>query len=114
MATNIECIWTGRSGIKYTYYVYDLPISFEKVDGNYIYCKIVNNGWVPVYIGQGDLADRVGPKHHKAHCIYLKGATHIHVHTNTIEKSRIAEESDLLANYTQAYEPTGCNEKTGG
>lgn len=109
------CNWNGASGKTYLYHVHTLPFSFDsKQDGNYIYTKIVNNKWTPIYIGQGDLGDRVGPNHHQANCINNKGATHVHAHLNPVEQNRTNEESDLLASYTNSYKPNGCNEKIGG
>lgn len=107
--------WIGASGTKYKYHIWDLPVDFKpNQDGNYIYSKRnENNKWVPIYIGQGDLKDRV-ENHHQAACIKRKGATHIHVHLNSKKEDRIKEEKDLLANYNNAYQPTGCNEKEGG
>ncbi|MFH2103560.1 MAG: hypothetical protein ABIJ39_09445 [Chloroflexota bacterium] len=106
--------WIGASGKSYSYIVWPLPANFNpNQNGNYIYTKFVNNQWIPIYIGQGDLKDRT-ENHHKAACIRNKGATHIHVHLNALEANRLAEERDLLAKYTNAYEPSGCNEKTGG
>jgi len=109
------CQWSGASGAQYTYYIWELPASFNKdQDGNYIYAKKNAEGkWVPIYIGQGDLKDRT-EDHHQAACISRKGATHIHVHLNASEEDRLAEERDLLAHYTNAYQPAGCNEKQGG
>ncbi len=104
------------SGTPFTYYVYQLPITFNpNQDGNYIFAKTNSeNKWVPIYIGEGDLASRVGDSHHQATCIRNKGATHVHVHLNGNEQARKSEEADLLARYTNAYTPNGCNEKTGG
>ncbi len=115
MADHPTCKWSGASGTKYTYYILELPASFnENQDGNYIYSKKNSEGkWVPIYIGQGDLKDR-RENHHQAACISRKGATHIQVHLNAKEQDRLDEEDDLLANYTNAYKPTGCNEKKGG
>ena len=109
-----ELYWTGKSGTKYGYWSKQLPFSCNPgQDGNYIFAKIVNNVWVPIYIGQGDLHDRVNdPTHYK--CATGKGATHVHVHTNTKEQDRLNEESDLLAGHSNAYAPTGCNQKVGG
>ncbi len=108
----VICGWVGKSGTRYPYFVYSLPESFkEGGDGNYIYAKLVESKWRPIYIGQGDLGERVSPNHHKAKCIADKGATHVHAHLNSKESDRLAEEKDLLVNYSQAYEPTGCNEK---
>ena len=115
MAERETCTWTGASGTTYTYYVYKLPFTFsENQDGNYIYCKPVDNKWRPIYIGQGDLGDRVSDNHHKADCIKENGTTHVHGHLNAKEADRKAEESDLLESYPQAYEPKGCNKKEGG
>ena len=110
------CDWIGASNTKYTYEVHELPVSFEKnTDGNYIYAKVSSqNKWVPIYIGQGDLGDRVSDDHHQAACIKSKGPTDVHVHLNAKEQERLDEESDLLDRYTNAYKPKGCNEKAGG
>lgn len=115
MAEKPTVNWIGASGKSYTYHVWPLPVDFNpNQNGNYIYSKLSqDNKWIPVYIGQGDLKDRT-EHHHKAACIRSKGATHVHVHTNSVEANRLAEERDLLANYTYAYDPYGCNEKTGG
>lgn len=110
------CTWMGRSGTDYQFFIYALPASFDPAqDGNYIYAKKNAEGrWVPVYIGQGDLGERCGATHHKAACIRKKGATAFHCHLNGDENRRRAEEADLLARYTNAYEPQGCNERLGG
>lgn len=109
-----KCIWTGDSGTKYTYYVYPRGTSVTgERDGNYVYAKLNSaNQWVPVYFGEGDLTQRAGSNgsnHHRKECIDLKGATHVHMHLNANKDQRRAEEKDLLANYTNALEPNGCN-----
>jgi hypothetical protein len=116
MAEHPTCIWTGASGAAYTYYIWQLPANFDpNQEGNYIFPKKNTEGrWVPIYIGEGDLAARVSDSHHQGACIKNKGATHAHVHLNGTEKARQAEEADLLARYTNAYKPNGCNEKLGG
>ena len=116
MADHPTCVWIGASGAKYTYHVWPRhPDIGANQDGNYIYAKTNAQGqWVPVYIGQGDLSVRTTKNHHRAKCIDTKGATAVHVHLNAKEADRLAEEKDLLANYSQAYEPTGCNVKEGG
>lgn len=116
MAEHDKCTWTGGSGTEYTYFVWSLPVNFNADQaGNYIFSKKNDKGlWVPIYMGQGDLADRVRDIHHQAPCIKGKGATHVHVHLNPRERDRTAEEEDLLARYTNAYAPNGCNVKEGG
>ena len=107
--------WKGYSGKIYTYFTYILPADFDpNQPGNYIFSRQNTQGtWLPIYIGQWDLNDRVN-FHHQIECIRQKGATHFHCHKNSIENDRLEEESDLLANHSQAYKPTGCNELPGG
>ncbi|MFI5091970.1 MAG: hypothetical protein ACHQIK_00865 [Candidatus Acidiferrales bacterium] len=116
MGENPKCIWTGQSGAQYTYFIHALPVAFNTGQpGNYIYSRMNDQGkCVPIYIGEGDLADRVGDGHHQAACIKRKGATHVHAHLNANQKDRTDEETDLLARYTNAYKPNGCNEREGG
>lgn len=110
------CNWTGASGTVYNYAILKLPVDFaEGEEGNYIHAKRNATGqWVPIYIGEGDLAHRASHSHHQAACIETKGATHIHAHRRPDAKARKAEEQDLLERHTDAYEPVGCNEKPGG
>jgi hypothetical protein len=110
------CNWKGASGTSYNYHIHELPVGFNpNQPGNYIFTKLNSeNRWIPIYIGQGDLGDRVSENHHQWTCIQRKGATHVHVHMNANEQSRLAEERDLLAYYTNAYAPNGCNEREGG
>jgi hypothetical protein len=111
MANQETCVWIGRSGAKYTYYVYPRhPSINEGQDGNYIYTKKNRDGlWVPVYIGEGDLSKRARTDHHRIQCIDSKGATHVHLHLSARREDRVAEERDLLANYMNALTPSGCN-----
>ena len=55
------CTWYGTSQQQYRYFIYPLPASFkDDQPGNYIFAKVVNGEWWPVYIGQGDLGVRIG------------------------------------------------------
>lgn len=107
--------WIGSSGKQYTYFVRELPVNFSAdQNGNYIYSKLnQSNEWVPIYIGQGDMKEEM-ESHHNATCIKDNGATHVHVHKKVNEDARLNEKQDLLASYTNAYAPTGCNEREGG
>jgi hypothetical protein len=112
MASDETCTWTGATGTKYTYYVYPRGTSVtEGQNGNYVYAKKTADGksWLPVYFGEGDLSDRAGKNHHQSGCIDSKKATHVHMHLNATKDARREEEKDLLARYTNALEPTGCN-----
>lgn len=112
MADRETVEWTGASGKNYKYWIYELPaILASGVEGNYIYTRVENRQWQPLYIGQGDLGDRTDiENHHQSTCLKRKRATHVHAHTNPNKADRLAEEDDLLKNYPQAYQPTGCNE----
>jgi len=116
MTGHATCTWYGGSGKAYTYYIHPLPIAFNAgQDGNYIFSRMNEEGkWVPIYIGEGDLADRISDGHHQAASIGQKGATHVHAHLNRAVRDRTDEEADLLARYTNAYKPFGCNERVGG
>ena len=98
MADTIE--WTGKSGLKYKYWIHSLNTTFKAEPGNYIFAKEVEPGrFRPIYIGEtADLSERFD-NHHKMPCILRNGATHIHAHTNSSQQNRLTEESDLLANY---------------
>jgi hypothetical protein len=116
VAERPTCQWIGASGTRYTYYIFPLPALIgSRQIGNYIYAHSNAPGqWVPLYIGEGDLADRASGSHHHAKCIKRKGATHFHCHLNSSPEERRAEERDLLANHQNAYQPGGCNERPGG
>ena len=92
--------WTGDSGNKYKYWIHPRGTELKAVAGNYVYAKETSpNRWKPVYIGQtGDLKERQTAKY-KKECLDREGATHIHVHTNNDEDSRLAEEADLIAKW---------------
>lgn len=109
-----EFYWIGASGKVYGYWIKTLPFSCDaNQKGNYIFAKFINNMWYPVYIGQGDINERIHDEIHY-NCAISKGATHVHVHTNPSESTRLYEERDLLNHYYVAYVPSGCNEKIGG
>jgi hypothetical protein len=106
--------WPGKSGKSYTYTIFLVGTEFSPNQlGNYIFCKKTAEAWNAVYIGQGDIKQRT-ESHISDGCVTKKGATHIHAHNNNDESIRQSEESDLLALHTEAYMPTGCNEKIGG
>ena len=76
MAT--QHIWIGATGMRYIYLVNILPKPIPgDHDGNYIFAKKNATGdWIPIYIGEGNLTDRLSDSHHQAACIRQKGATH--------------------------------------
>jgi len=99
--------WSGQSGRKYQYWIYPIGQSFYEKPGNYIFVKETSPGrWTPCYIGQTEnLNQRLGD-HEKEACAKRNGATHIHVHLSSDNKTeRCAEETDLI----QQWKPP-CNE----
>jgi hypothetical protein len=89
--------WTGASGTSYTYYIQPRgsPLAPNQM-GNYIYAKKnAEDQWMPVYIGQGDLAAATSGQQ----LLDSRGATHVHMHLTPSEEARRAEERDLLARY---------------
>ena len=114
MAEAPKVSWPGASGKAYNYFVHDLSWNPRRgQDGNYIFARQIPSGWEAVYVGQGDLRDRKDAAISDG-CVTEKGATHFHCHLNADEQSRLAEEEDVLEGNTEAYTPTGCNEKRGG
>jgi len=104
MVQRPTCMWTGASGSQYVYRIYPIGTPMADLTGNYIYARLSHidkdgvSIWQPVYIGQGNLADRSDlSSHHKSYCIRNAGATHFHAHTNAMRQDRVAEEADLLA-----------------
>ncbi len=108
------CDWFGASGKSYTYHIHDIDfVPAADQDGNYIFAKVVKDVWNAVYVGEGDLKERIAAAKDDG-CVTKKGATHIHAHKNGNEKARKAEESDVLEGNPEAYVPTGCNKRIGG
>lgn len=106
--------WRGASLKVYGFTVDSLnPNITAGVKGNYIYARRgIAGSWIPIYIGQGDLAARADlDKHHKGACIRRKGATHFHWRRSAVQRVREAEEADLLAGNPQSQTPSGCNEQ---
>ena len=110
MANEVE--WTGSSGRTYTLVVvpWPAPIDFGVLDGNYICARqTVNGEWIPVYIGEGDLADPCTETHPRFDQLLKWGVTHLHCHINDDPAARRREARDLLASHPLAFMPTGCN-----
>jgi predicted GIY-YIG superfamily endonuclease len=100
-------LWPGQSGNKYNYSIYEIGTNFNDVAGNYVYAEETKpNSWSPKYFGQtNNLKNRLS-NHEKETCATRNGATHIHVHANSSETSRLSEEKDLIVNWKPP-----CNEQ---
>jgi hypothetical protein len=100
-------LWTGQSGSKYKYSIYKIGTNFKDIAGNYVYAQETKpNSWSPKYIGQTNSLKNRLSNHEKESCAIRNGATHIHVHANSSEVSRLSEEKDLVVNWKPP-----CNEQ---
>ena len=109
--------WIGKSGTSYTFVVipWPAPLKAGYVDGNYICARQTAQGeWIPVYIGEGDLASPHVQRHELFHLLHQRGVTHVHCHLNNDADARRHEAQDLLARHTAAVMPIGCNEPVEG
>ena len=102
----LTILWQGKSGTDYKYYIYPIGTIFKSEPGNYVFAKESSPGkWRAIYIGETSNLNERFDDHHKMPCIRRNGATHIHVHINSVNKTlRVAEETDL----TTKWVPT-CN-----
>jgi hypothetical protein len=88
-----NCVWTDLFGSKYAYHVHDLiEQPWLDIDGNYIFAKPSQNGWVALYIGEGNLKTRLTQNHEKWLSAVRLGATHILAHANQNSIARMQEE----------------------
>lgn len=103
----------GASGTTYNYYVFSLDFSPKDHQfGNYMLARQSQEGhWIPVFIGQGNLKERMRDKTNMRHA-QKKGATHILARVNENEQLRRVEERDMLVAHPEACIPTGCNENS--
>jgi hypothetical protein len=86
-------------GATYRYWFLDSPSTAAKIEalaGNYMFVKLVSDGWVPIYIGiADDLSDRI-PGHERWNEAFALGATKIMAHTQSNTLNRDAEEKSLI------------------
>ena len=95
--------WTGKSGTSYTFVVIPWPAPLDEgyVDGNYICARQTAQGeWIPVYIGEGDLASPHVETHPVFDLLHKRGVTHMHCHLNNDVDARRLEAQDLMARHT--------------
>lgn len=91
--------WPGLSGTSHSFQSYPVDSSWNSVGAVYIFAKIENNSWVPVYIGKtNDLANRHAD-HEREAAAKIMGAWHLHVKVVTTEAERSLIEQDLIAGW---------------
>ncbi len=103
MSTPRYIHWSGKSGKKYSYYIYPIDTPQQEKSGNYIYAyESSPQKWTPLYIGHSSNLNTPNPE--KEEDAIHFGATHIHTHLNPDENLQREEEMDLVF----LYKPT-CN-----
>ena len=90
--------WPGQSGKQYSYEVHPIEDSFQALAGNYIYAKQAEDGsWIPLYIAQTRGLHQRLEGHVRMEDVIQLGATHIHVHYDSVgQAGRCSEEHDLI------------------
>ena len=100
--------WTGESGTTYTFVVVPWPAPLDEgyVVGNYICARQTDHGdWIPVYVGEGDLASPSSETHPCFDLLQERGVTHLHCHLNDDADARRHEARDLLSRHILAAVP---------
>ena len=89
--------FTGASGQKYRYWIYELGTTFVRAPGNYIFARKEAGGMMPIYIGEtADLRERF-EAHHMMPCIRRNRATHICIHQSPAAgATRRREVNDII------------------
>ena len=108
-----QITWIGKDAAKneivYTYWIHHPNTNWNDVQGNFIFAKFEHHQWVPVYIGEAASLQtefRDGYRHVREWpCIEREGATHVHAHTNSADRS--ARQTEVL-NLRRWHYPT-CN-----
>ena len=99
MASTGTITLSGKSGKTYQFLMYVLNTSFKAMGGLYLFTKAADNTNYLLYLGHTqDLSSRF-TNHHKEECVDNHGGTHVSVCIIEDEKTRIAAEKDILANY---------------
>ena len=98
MATIAE--WTGKSGTRYEFEVYEVGTPFNNVPGVYIACRpLVSRSLEALYVGETQsFYDRLnaGLKNHDGlRCAARNGMTHIAVRSVADYSNRLRVETDL-------------------
>jgi len=96
--------FTGQSGKKYSFNVYQITASFKAIGAVYLITKrTVTDGTgnhTRIYVGQtGDLSERFN-NHHKQDCFEENKANCICIYAEENETTRLEIEKDLIDNYT--------------
>lgn len=101
--------WTGSSGTTYTFVVvpWPAPLDTGVVVGNYICARqSVEGEWIPVCVGEGDLAGPCVETSAYFDELRERGVTHFHCHINNDAAARRREARDLLAGHPFAVMPS--------
>jgi hypothetical protein len=99
-AENSFVDWPGSAGIKLRFWFVDLSLArLIRQPGVYIFVRLTNQGWLPVYIGiADDLVDRLTNHDRWAEAQRL-GATHLMAKGLADRAAREAMERHLIGLY---------------
>lgn len=92
---------TGRSGAKYTFSIYRYGQGFRPVGAVYVVLQRQVRAdssvfYRFIYVGEtGDLSTRFS-SHHKQDCFRTEGCTHVGIHVDSSQRSRLDKEDDIL------------------
>jgi len=90
----------GASGASYNFDVYRWGTSFKPLGAVYSVLKKNSDARYSVlYIGQTGNLDERFDSHHRAACFTRNGKTHIGIHLESGEQTRLRKERDLIDNY---------------
>ncbi len=104
MAKPADITFTGRSGTEYTFSVYPMGTSFEKLGAVYFVTRRYKNsegGYTHerIYVGQTENLSTRFDDHHKQSCFDRKNANSVCVYVENSERKRLEIEDDLIQNY---------------
>lgn len=100
MAKEESITMEGASGTRYNFDVYRWGTSFKSLGAVYSVLKKNTNGRYNVlYVGQTGNLDERFDNHHRADCFTRNGRTHIGIHLESSEQTRLSKERDLINHY---------------
>jgi len=87
----------GKSGTEYSFNNYLWPVKFQYGEAVYLFTKLKEGLYYPIYVGiTNDLSSRFYD-HHKEDCIFKQnGATHLGILLESNEAKRKSIEKDIL------------------
>jgi len=94
----------GESGTEYDFGIYPLNSKFKEAECVYVYSKLEDGEWQPIYVGETEhlvqrLQEHATGEEKSDICIQNSGATHLLVRLLKPKSARTPVETDLRNNY---------------